>query len=207
MLAVVGQHDERVVGNKRELARAIDVSLPTLTALQERYPDAFVVIRSGGNGREYQYDITATVRNLAAIREREDQAAMQRLEGLDQLKLDLGAAAPAESDTADRLSPAQRLQLARARREERRMALEDGLLVPADGIRSHLSEALTDLSRFLDALPGDLGRRFNLPPTVVDAMAQDIAQRRQQFVERLRSRLLPAQPRDSRRAHGHDKLL
>lgn len=80
------------------------------------------------------------------------------------------------------ISPAQRKALAEAMRIERQLALEAGLLIPTAEVRRIMVPLITALGRFLDALPSQMGRQFNLPDQVVREMRRAIDDRRRQFV-------------------------
>lgn len=171
--------------NKRELAKILKCSLPTVGALVDRYAD-FPVERRGSNGVEWQFDPEAVTTFLQQKREEETAAAaeahQQRAELLDQFRLPIDDIAP--SDDAG-LTPQQRLASARARQIEDRMAREAGLLVPTTEVRARLSAALAQLNQFLAALPGSIGRRYNLPDPVVRDMRRTIEQQQRQFLQEL----------------------
>lgn len=171
--------------NKRELAKILRCSLPTVGALLDRYPD-FPVERRGSNGVEWQFDPAAVTTFLQRRREDETAAAAEqhreRAALLDQFRLPIDDLAPPADAT---LTPQQRLATARARALEDKMAREAGLLVPTSQVRATLSTTLAQLNQFLAALPGTLGRQYNLPDPVVRDMRRRIEAQQRQLVAQL----------------------
>lgn len=199
MVDRMGSEAQSVLVNKKELAKRLGCSLPTLDRIIERYPD-FPIAQPGSNGRQYLFDAAVVVAYIREQQEREKAEAARRDTLLDQLVLPL--AATDEPDAPDgRLSPTQRLQLARAHREERRLASDAGLLTPTPRVQAALAETLGGLARFLDGLPQTLGRRYNLPEVVVTAMKRDLDEQRRQLVTDLKKKLQPEQ------THGRPDTL
>lgn len=176
----------RLIVNKRELARQIlECSLPTLDALIERFPD-FPIERGGTHGVEYAFDAAAVTEFLQGKRDEDKRAAAQRKELFSQFSLPIDAIAGEEAAV---LSPSQRAALAKARLVEHRLAVESGLLLHATDVRQVLRTAVSALGRFVDTLPGQLGRRHNLPDEVVRALRDQMDEARRLFVRDLRALL------------------
>lgn len=165
--------------NKRELSHVLGVSLPTIDNLIDRYPDLPIAQR-GSNGVPWEFDAAAVVAFLAEKRRHEAEQLQAKSEFLRQFTLPMDETAPEESRGA--VSASQRKQIAEALRIERKLAMESGLLVPTSEIRQALTPAFANLGRFLETLPQQLGRRFNLPDEVVRAMREAIDDGRREFV-------------------------
>jgi phage terminase Nu1 subunit (DNA packaging protein) len=176
--------DERLLVNKRELARQVlKCSLPTVNDLIERYPD-FPIEHRGSNGVEWQFDAAAVVAFLGGKREAESRDSAARAELFRQFTLPIDSVA---GDEAKGLIPSQRAALARARIAERKLAVESGFLLETSETRQVLQSAIARLARFLDGLPGEIGRQFNLPDEISAAMRSRIDERREQFVADLQA--------------------
>jgi phage terminase Nu1 subunit (DNA packaging protein) len=172
---------ERLLVNKRELARVLKCSLPTVDNIIDRYP-GFPIERRGSHGVEWEFDVDLVTAFLKRQRDAEAQQTVARDELLQQFTLPIDDTAP-EGSTV--LSPAQRKAQAEALRIERKLAMESGLLVPTSEIRQQLADPIAQLGRFLDTLPVQLGRRFNLPEEVVRAARDLIDDGRRSFVRGL----------------------
>jgi phage terminase Nu1 subunit (DNA packaging protein) len=159
--------------NKRELAPRLNCSVPTVDALISRYPD-FPVVQRGTNGRPWVFDLEEVVTFLRERRAVEVNAATERDNLLQQFTLPfLEEEVPAGGGNS-RITPAARRQLALAVREERKNAIDAGLLVSAPRMQVVLGQAFDRLGRMLDILPKDMGRQFGLAPDVVAAMTKTI---------------------------------
>lgn len=175
---------ERLVVNKRELARRIlECSLPTLNELIERYPD-FPIERKGSNGVEWEFDADGVVAFLAAKREAEARASDERNTLFAQFKLPIDEVA---GEGAAELSPAQRAQLATARLKERKLAVEAGMLVSVAEVRQSLHVALARFGKFLDVLPKQVGTQHNLPEEVQRSMRGRLDDERRRFVAEIQA--------------------
>jgi phage terminase Nu1 subunit (DNA packaging protein) len=167
--------------NKRELARLLGVSLPTLTEMIDRYPD-FPVEGRGTNGREWEFDAEKAVR---FVRDKRDQTARAREDEqafFRQFTLDVDVVAEEERG----LRPADRERLAKARMAERKLALEAGMLVSVAEVRQILAGAVARFARSLDGLPSQIAREYGLPEEVARSMRQSIDDWRRAMVTDLR---------------------
>lgn len=177
--------DGRILANKRELARILRCSLPTLAKLIDDNPD-FPVVGRGSNGVEWQFDAE---RVIEFIREKRDEARDQAQQSLEekaayfgQFSLPIDDVVPEE---AKGLSPTQRASVAKARLIERKLAVETGMLVPVAELRQILQGAFMKLGRSLDGLPVLLARQHGLPEEVARAMRSSIDDFRRTFVNEL----------------------
>lgn len=172
-----------VLVNKRELARILGVSLPTMTAVLERYPD-FPVASRGSNGVPWQFDPELAKAFVLAKRDEERAADAAKSELLAQIALPLdepqrpGAEGPS-------LSSVERLQQARALLAEDKLARERGFLVLTTDMRQRLAPLWAELNAALQALPAELGAAYNLPLPVVRDMRRRIASAQRSIHARL----------------------
>ncbi|MDR3438963.1 hypothetical protein [Telmatospirillum sp.] len=182
----VEQTEENVLVNKRELAtKILKCSLPTLSALMERYPD-FPVHQRGANGVEWLFDAVAVSEFLEKIREDERRAAETRSEFFNQFSLPIDAP---EFEGQKELTPTQRASLAKARLAERKLAVESGMLISKAEMRQTLTGALGKLGRFLETLPGQVARQHGLPEEVARSMSAAIDEQRRVFVKEMQEAL------------------
>jgi phage terminase Nu1 subunit (DNA packaging protein) len=187
-LAASADAVDRPFANKGELARVLKMSIPTLNALIAEYPD-FPIVARGDNGVAWQFDVAEVVRFLRARREAEQRAAEHKRELFDQLTLPIEGPTTPSADGSGPLTPAQRLSLARARRQERELALETGFLISTAELRPVLQGTMARLGRFLDTLPGQLGRQCGLGDDVIRVMRGSIEDQRRIFVRDMRAAL------------------
>ncbi|MDE2165524.1 MAG: terminase small subunit [Alphaproteobacteria bacterium] len=164
--------------NKRELAtRILKCSLPTIDNLLARHPD-FPVEQRGDLGRSWIFDPQRVIDFLKAKRDEEEAAAIERAEFFSQF--DFGLEPPEEIKG---LSPAQRLAMVRAKREERRLAIETGFLADVAKLRATLEPVLRKHAIFFDTLPAKLARELNLPEELMLALRRELDAERRQFVQ------------------------
>jgi phage terminase Nu1 subunit (DNA packaging protein) len=173
--------------NKRELAKILECSLPTLDKLIDRYADLPIEAR-GSNGVEWQFDPAKVVAFLKAKDAEEAHAADERRSLFEQFKLPIDEVAAAGEDAG--LSPAQRAQMALARSREHELALKVGMVVPRSDSRQAFDQVIRGLGRFLDTLPTTLQRFHNLPDAVVRSIRAQIDEQRRLFVAEFRGELL-----------------
>lgn len=164
--------------NKRELAKLIECSLPTLNELIDRYAD-FPVAKRGSNGVEWEFDAQAVIEFLGEKKDAETRAATERANLFKQFSLPIDAQAP---EGSTELSPTQRKAIAEARIKERRLAIETGLLADVPQLRQNQTLVIARLGRFFDNLPPQLAREFNLPEEVMRAMRKRLDDQRRSFV-------------------------
>lgn len=178
----------RLLVNKRELARRVlNISLPTLNDLIDRHAD-FPVVTRGAPGVEWQFDPVAVTQYLAAQSQADAAASAARAEQLQRQ-----FAIPLDEVAGDVIneSPTQRLIRNRNRVLEQKLAREAGDLLLAGAALQRWEGVIGRLARFLEGLPAELAREFNLPDQVATAMRQRIDERRAQFVADLTDHLDP----------------
>jgi phage terminase Nu1 subunit (DNA packaging protein) len=181
-----------VLLSKRELSAELDCSLPTLDRLIDRFN--LQPATPGGPGKPYKFRLADVQRVLGEARSAAEQEAAQRAELLSGLSL--GTFGPAGDTEADGMTPQARHALAKAVAAERNLAKDAGELLAAAGVRAALTKALTIMGRGLDQLPARVGRRFNLPDSVVHEMRQEINGQRAQLVREIQAALTDGEPGD-----------
>lgn len=167
--------------NLDEMARVLRVSLPTLRAWIRRHPD-FPVVAEGRNGLPWELDPEAVI---AFVRRKKDEEAARQAERDDllaQISLPIEDLVPAENRG---LTAAERLKLAQAMRVEDEVAKQRAFLVQTSEMRARLTDAWGPLNQFLQSLPGQLGRRHNLPDAVVRDMRRAIETQQRELHRRL----------------------
>lgn len=177
--------------NKRELARILGVSLPTMTAILDRYPD-FPAANKGSNGVPWQFDPELAKAFVLAKREEERAANAAKSELLAQIALPLDEPTETVAEGPS-LSPVERLQQARALLAEDKLARERGFLIPTTEMRQRLAPVWAELGNALQALPAELGAHYNLPLPVVRDMRRRIAAAQRS----IHARLLELLPEDA----------
>jgi phage terminase Nu1 subunit (DNA packaging protein) len=171
----------RIVANKRELATALGVSLPTISAYLDRYPD-LPVIERGTNGKEWQFDVEA-VRAFMAEREAEEEAAEQeRAARLQQLSLPI-------TDPGDLSGQTDILTLdeIRAIKAADDLRKSRGFLVSVPELRQALTAAIGRMNAMQRSVITQVGRDFNLPDVVTRAIADRFADGQRAFVNTLKA--------------------
>nr|WP_314074862.1 terminase small subunit [uncultured Roseococcus sp.] len=166
---------------KAELAKIIGVSLPTMTSIIARYPD-MPVERQGRSGEAWQFDADAVVEFLRVKRAEEAEEEASRADLLSEMRLPFDEE---PSPNTAGLTPTQQLAAVRTRMLLAKEAREAGHLVPVTEVRMALSSAVSGLSRSLDTFPTRIGRRHNLPASVVEEIAKDLEGLRIAFVRGL----------------------
>lgn len=168
------------VVNKKELAKVMGVSLPTLDRLIDRYDD-FPIKQKGGNGQDYSFNAKKVKAFLKKQRAIEEKNLADRAD----LLLDLNIVLPGHEEGGPGITPNQELALVRAERERRKLKQEAGFLVDTASIRQQMTPVFVGLGQFMTNMPGRLGKRFNLPVEVVDAMGDEMADELRRVVAKL----------------------
>jgi phage terminase Nu1 subunit (DNA packaging protein) len=171
--------------NLAEMARTLDVSLPTMRDLLVRHPD-FPVVQRGGTGAIWQFDPVAVIEFMTARREEEAAAEAARSEQLAQLSFG-GADLTPEGER--NFSAADRLKNANAMLKEDELRKQRGFLVQTSDMRQRLTAAWTPLTQALNALPSAIGRQHNLPEAVIRDMRRYMHGQQTQLRDRLRDLL------------------
>ena len=179
-----------VLVNKRELAKLLGVSLPTMSALIDRYPD-FPVEQRGGPGVEWKFRADVAKAFIADKKAEAEASSAARNELLAQFALPLLDTEEEADGPSPTLSAQDRLAQARALLAEDKLAKERGFLVAKSDMRARLTPVWATLGAFLQSLPADLAERHNLPGAVVRDMRARIAQQQRELHARLLD-LLPA---------------
>jgi phage terminase Nu1 subunit (DNA packaging protein) len=174
----------RPLATKRELAKALGVSVVTL----DRWLDKYDVpcVERGTHGRPYQFDLEAALDFFRAQSEEEKQRQAERDEQLAQLALPL--ALPPSEDPG-RLSLKEQADALRLRREQRLEAERLGLLVPAAELRDAITESMANFNRRLHGRINVLASMRSLPPEVTKALHDAINAAHAEFADECRQRV------------------
>lgn len=177
-----GSVDIRTV-NLDGMCRILGVSAPTLSKLLKDCPD-LPVIEQGGRGREWAFDPEAVLAWVVARKEAAQAQVSAQLEFIEQLRGEgEGEAAP------DKMSPSQQLQMVKARREERKLAQEAGMLVEAASLRQALAETFAAIPALVRNAANEGCRRHRIPEDAIRAVITSIDERWAQEVRTLQRRL------------------
>lgn len=178
--------EDRLLVNKSELARLLNVAVPTVGKLIDDYPDLPVIDR-GTNGKAWVFDAHEVMRYLEGQRAADRHEAEARNKMWAQVSLPLDEVQATDGGVV--LSATQREKLASARLKERKLAMEEGHLVNKSELRMALSSVVGGFGRFLDNLPGQIGRRHQLPEEVIRSIKTQIDEQRRSFVKEMQGLL------------------
>ena len=177
----------RLTVNLEEMAAKLRVSLTTLREWMRRHP-AFPVVAEGRSGVPWQLDPAEVIAFIDQKRGEEAANKAQRDDLLAQMPLPMeDLLSPEERG----MSPAERLKVAQAMLKEDEVARQRGFLVLTSDMRARLTETWGPLAQFLNALPGQLARRHNLPDAVVRDMRRVIETQQRELHRRLKDLLAP----------------
>lgn len=184
--APAGANDAAAVHvNKRELARMIGVSLPTLSALIDRYGDDFPISRRGTNGVEWQFDGQAVIDFLRAREAEQAASRTARDELLAQLRLPLAEPDPPAGASATVITVKDQLEAARLREVLRKEAEAAGRLVDAAEVESRFTAVFTALNREVHALVRRLAAQQQWPDAVLRQVQADVEEMQERVVKDL----------------------
>ena len=169
--------------NKRELAGMLGVSLPTISAWIDRYPDLPVAER-GTNGREWKFDAVAVRDFLSAREENEKTQEAERQAAIAQLGMPLE-----EGGAGEGLTARDRFENIKALRAEDQLRLERGYLVSVPALRQAMTGAVARWNKSLNAELRQAGRDFNLPDAVVRALIDRLGQTQRRLAKDLQLEL------------------
>ncbi|MFZ2872757.1 hypothetical protein [Zavarzinia sp.] len=161
-----------VTVNLDEMCRILEISAPTFRGWLKTYPDLPVVGR-GDRGRAWEFDPHAVKAWRERKRQEEAEAAAAKLDLVDQLSLPGMGEAAADAI----LSPAQQYQLIRAKREQRKMDQEAGLLVMAEPLRAALGDVFAQIPAAMRGAISDAFRRHAIPDDVRRAVTASVDER------------------------------
>jgi phage terminase Nu1 subunit (DNA packaging protein) len=135
-----------------------------------RYPE-FPVESKGTNGVEWQFDVESVVEFMREKDEAERKELEKRAEAMKAWMLPIAEPATAAPGA---ISAAQQLQLARAAREQHKLAQESGLLIPASTVRLAARAAFSKLGPGLAQIADQVGRQHRLPDEIVQSTRAQI---------------------------------
>lgn len=156
---------EDCVMTQQELAEAMQVSVPTVTAWITK---GMPVEQEGGTGKAYELRLSAcwawrqaqkAEESLRTEKVRRAQAAMR-----------LALIGGAEGDSVMGLDPKTRREIISAQIEHERFQRERNQLLRREDVREAFDIALTLIRDGLNAAPDIIERRFALEPKIIDAL-------------------------------------
>ncbi|HEY4774077.1 MAG TPA: terminase small subunit [Xanthobacteraceae bacterium] len=143
--------------NRGQLARALDVSEPTL----DRWiADGMPVVEGGGNGRPYKFQLSACWAWKCARDDDEMFASEQAERAVQQMRLALIGGSVGDSERA--LSAKQRAELYEAEYRWMQAAQLRGELAPVKQVAEIIEEVFALIRDAVTALPDRLQRECNL---------------------------------------------
>lgn len=172
--------DVATLVHKRELARAIGCSVPTVTDLIDRYPD-FPIERRGTNGLAWQFDIAKVVPFLAGERDRQERERAKKDERLAQLVLPLNLTPPAAAPAA--VSLKDQVEAAKLREMLRKEAIAAGDLVNAQAVEENFAKLLGDWSRRIREFVRQLAREQSWTDEVLHTVEARLSDMQDQLVD------------------------
>jgi len=162
--------------NKRDMALRLRISLPTLTAWIDRWPD-FPIAQRGTNGASYRFVPEEVFQFLAERREEELRERSGRDEQLMALQLTFDALLPAQPVEQRRtISTKEEIELWKLRDLKRREAERCGTLVIAAEVQDMFASALARLQRDQAVFIRKLGRQEGWPESQMRAVEAQFAE-------------------------------
>lgn len=164
--------------NLKELAGALQVSLPTMQKLLETYPELPVVER-GGLGKQWRINLEAAIQFFEDRRAEEAAAATAKNEALAQLTLPLK-----RTDTnGAEISLDDQLKAVKLRKALQDEQVEAGFLVRTADVRSALEKVFRRHGQVMIAMVARICATHNLPDPVRRAIELEINRARETLVK------------------------
>lgn len=187
--------------NKREMALRLRVSLPTLTAWMDRWPD-FPVEQRGTNGSSYRFQPDLVFQFLGQKRDEEREANSVRDEQLQNLQLvfdDLLPPIENQRAPTKRLTPKEEIDVWKLRELKRKEAERCGQLVIASELQEQLRDAFARLSQDTRTFIRKLGRKNGWPDSSIREAEQQFEETQRASVASL-LKILETEPDDGERS-------
>lgn len=196
--------------NKSQMAKELNVSLPTLTSWIDKYDD-FPIISRGRNGTSYKFNPSDVFQFLDQKKQAELEKQTDRDEKLASLQLSFTNLFPDEEAPALRSHEdvKKSLDLAKLRQLHRKEAEACGLLVPANELRDELMSVLARLGTESRNFIKRLGIQNGIPREIVNHKLTEYEDLQKSLINDILSRLTPREPRKStlQNERGADELL
>ncbi|GBQ52226.1 terminase small subunit [Komagataeibacter sucrofermentans] len=189
--------------NKRELAKRLRVSLPTLTNWIDRWED-FPVVSRGGNGVSWAFSLEEVFAFLADRREEEAQSKAGRDQQLLDLQLSFDALLPPDPQPApgSRMSVKEQIDAWKLRDLKRKEAERCGTLVIAADVQEMFTSAVARLSRDIAVYIRQTGREQGWPDAMIrQAEAKLADMQRKSVTDALRALETDEPHADDRQLH------
>jgi phage terminase Nu1 subunit (DNA packaging protein) len=173
-----GADPPRLLVNKRELRRVLDVSLPTLNDMIDHYPE-FPVVTRGALGQEWQFDPVAVTSWRAAQTAADNAASAARA-----AQLQRQFALPIDEISGEEIgeSLSQRLKRNQVRAIEQKLARDLGETMLRGAVEQAATAVCSKVGNALNGIARTVGHAHNLPDQVTTALQQSIDEIRAQMV-------------------------
>lgn len=176
--------------NKKEMAKRIGVSLPTLTSWIERWPD-FPIVERGTNGARYRFNPQHVLVFIREKQEEERAKTAERDERLTSIQLEMAGLfpeddVPPEESHADLKKLLDAWKLRKLKREE---ALASGRLLVADDVRDNLMDVFARLGSETRSFWKRACVSNGVPGAIVERLLDDYGDVQRTVVSKLSSSL------------------
>lgn len=178
VLFMLSSSHNEVFINKRQLAKRLDVSLPTISLWIEKYPDFPIEVR-GTNGSSYKFNAEHVFAFLQKKKEEEQEKNAEKDQKLASLQLTFDNLL-GDSDEGQNhrrfFSTKEEKDIWQLRELKRKEAERCGKLVIADEIRDHFINAFTRLGTESRNFISRLCRNQNMPEQIIKKTENDFAE-------------------------------
>ena len=191
--------------NKRELAKRLRVSLPTLTNWIDRWED-FPVVSRGGNGVSWAFSLEDVFAFLSDRREEEAQSKAGRDQQLLDLQLSFDALLPPEPQQApasgSRMTVKEQIDAWKLRDLKRKEAERCGTLVIAADVQEMFTSTVARLARDIGVYIRQTGREQGWPDAMIRQAEAKLAEmQRKSVTDALRALETDEPNADDRQLH------
>ena len=162
--------------NKKEMAKRIGVSLPTLTSWIERWDD-FPIIERGTNGARYRFNAHDVLLYISEKQAEERAKTAERDERLTSIQLEMAELFPEEERGSEESHSdiKKELDAWKLRGLKRKEAELSGRLLIASEVRDSLMDVLSRLGSETRSFWKRSCIRNGIPAAVVDRLLEDYA--------------------------------
>lgn len=164
--------------NLKELATALQVSLPTMQRLIETYPE-LPILERGGLGKSWRFELEAAVQFFVDRRAEEEAADAAKNAALAQLILPLKRI---DKDGAE-ISLDDQLKAVRLRKALQDEQVAAGFLVPTAEIRAALEKVFRQHGQIMKTMINRVCSTHNLPEPVRRALEREVNEARETLLK------------------------
>lgn len=168
--------NEQISLNKKEMAKRIGVSLPTLTSWIERWDD-FPIVERGTNGARYRFNPHDVLLFISEKQAEERAKTAERDERLTSIQLEMAELFPEEESVPEESHSDIKKQLDawKLRAFKRKEAEISGRLLIASEVRDNLMDVFARLGSETRSFWKRSCIRNGIPAPVVDRLLDDYA--------------------------------